>query len=54
MNAPEFKPGDNVKLKAGGPVMTVQDVRGLGVTCAWFNGASHNRCTFHALSLAHF
>jgi uncharacterized protein YodC (DUF2158 family) len=35
----QFKPGDMVKLKSGGPLMTVEhydDMRG-GVVCSWFN-----------------
>jgi uncharacterized protein YodC (DUF2158 family) len=32
-----FSPGDNVKLKAGGPIMTVEKVRGDMVTCVWFD-----------------
>jgi uncharacterized protein YodC (DUF2158 family) len=32
----EFSVGDLVKLKSGGPVMTVADVDGDEVTCGWF------------------
>ncbi len=32
----QFKPGDVVKLKSGGPVMTVAAMTGQGVLCCWF------------------
>lgn len=32
----EFKPGDVVRLKSGGPKMTVEFVRGNEVNCIWF------------------
>jgi uncharacterized protein YodC (DUF2158 family) len=37
-----FKPGDLVVLKSGGPVMTVEDVDKFAtndITCVWFAGA---------------
>ncbi|TDB32569.1 DUF2158 domain-containing protein [Stenotrophomonas sp. TEPEL] len=33
----EFKLGDKVKLKSGGPVMTVSSVSDKGVECQWFD-----------------
>ena len=36
----EFNPGDQVMLKSGGPVMTVESVAGGTVTCMWFEGKS--------------
>ncbi len=34
---PKFKPGDTVKLKSGGPDMTVLKLLDSMVTCVWFN-----------------
>ena len=36
--------GDIVRLKSGGPKMTVQDAKGEAVTCKWFdrNGKLHS------------
>lgn len=31
-----FKCGDQVRLQYGGPVMTVERVRGVRVWCVWF------------------
>ncbi|WP_407194400.1 YodC family protein [Bradyrhizobium sp. STM 3566] len=34
----EFKKGDTVKLKSGGPVMTISNANSSGgCTCYWFN-----------------
>ncbi|MBN4983893.1 DUF2158 domain-containing protein [Stenotrophomonas maltophilia] len=33
----EFKLGDKVKLKSGGPVMTVSSVSDKDVECQWFD-----------------
>lgn len=33
----EFKPGDIVQLKSGGPTMTVQEIDDGGVFCVWFD-----------------
>jgi uncharacterized protein YodC (DUF2158 family) len=33
----EFKKGDTVRLKSGGPVMTVGDKHGDALQCHWFN-----------------
>ena len=35
--AEEFKIGDVVKLKSGGPNMTVEVIGEQGVYCAWFD-----------------
>lgn len=31
----DFKPGDVVQLKSGGPIMTVADVSGGSILCIW-------------------
>lgn len=50
MSEPKFKVGDNVRLKAGGPTMTVEVVQlpranmleigpdRITYSCAWYNG----------------
>lgn len=35
----QFKAGDTVRLKSGGPDMTVETVEGAYVFCAWFDKA---------------
>lgn len=34
----ELKVGDVVRLKSGGPKMTVEEVRPTSVVCIWFTG----------------
>lgn len=34
----QFKVGDVVQLKSGGPGMTVSDIEADGVRCVWFAG----------------
>ena len=58
----EFKAGDLVMLKAGGPTMVVdrvferQAVTGESTSyrCSWFSGAKHNREDFHEEALMLF
>ena len=44
MTGEQFKPGDVVKLRSGGPDMTVSSGRTSGagayVTCEWFDGTT--------------
>jgi uncharacterized protein YodC (DUF2158 family) len=51
-----FKVGDLVRLKSGGPKMTVNDVRGgpEGILCFWFAGEKLENARFEpdALELA--
>ncbi|GEO80969.1 YodC family protein [Pararhodospirillum oryzae] len=60
----EFKPGDVVRLKSGGPAMTVESVGDhymtgeTGVTCVWFekvgNKSNNKRERFSPVVLEHF
>ena len=47
MTETEFQAGDVVKLKSGGPAMTVQDVglgtENTGVKCIWFSSNDMKR-----------
>lgn len=48
-----FKPGDTVKLKSGGPVMTVstaKDTNGF-YYCQWFKGATQQHGNFREETL---
>lgn len=45
MAKPKFRSGDFVRLKSGGPKMTVSDVHQFGTTayeCKWFAGSKQN------------
>jgi len=42
-DAATFSVGDTVKLKSGGPAMTVEKVNGDTVACAWFDSAKLRR-----------
>lgn len=37
-NATQFQAGDVVRLKSGGPDMTVKRLMGVGADCVWFQG----------------
>ena len=44
--------GDVVRLKSGGPAMTVATkADGTTVYCAWFDGADHKQATFAIAAL---
>jgi uncharacterized protein YodC (DUF2158 family) len=51
----EFKPGDLVVLKSGGPVMTVDSIDqlmgGFGIACVWFAGAKRETAYFKKESI---
>jgi uncharacterized protein YodC (DUF2158 family) len=48
--AEQWKVGDVVQLKSGGPIMTVVNVgdypSGPGVNCAWFDNKKHSAHVF--------
>lgn len=46
-----FSVGSIVKLKSGGPLMTVEAVAPEGFTCVWFTGGVMRRETFLSLLL---
>jgi uncharacterized protein YodC (DUF2158 family) len=50
-----FKPGDAVRLKAGGPIMTVDGVYAEGsieqVKCQWFSEGRFHEGVFQAQTL---
>ena len=53
--AAKFKPGDIVRLKSGGPDMTVERVHdtreGASYFCSWFAGAKDNHKGFQEAAL---
>ena len=46
-----FVVGDVVKLKSGGPEMTVDVVNGSDIRCTWFDGLEAKRFVFQARML---
>jgi uncharacterized protein YodC (DUF2158 family) len=46
MSDSRFNVGDIVKLKSGGPEMTVEDVGGDAISCVWFTDAEIGRSKF--------
>jgi uncharacterized protein YodC (DUF2158 family) len=55
MSDQPFKPGDVVRLKSGGPVMTVESIGGMGdperINCVWFEKTKQMRDGFAAAAL---
>jgi uncharacterized protein YodC (DUF2158 family) len=48
----QFKIGDVVQLKSGGPNMTIESDAGEGnFVCQWFDGSEVKRTTFQGASL---
>jgi uncharacterized protein YodC (DUF2158 family) len=48
----QFKPGDVVQLKSGGPKMTVRELEDqTGVVCVWFAGSKRETARFEASTL---
>ena len=53
MSERQFKEGDVVMLKSGGPRMTVDGYDDLGmVICTWFEGKKRNQTSFTEGTLA--
>jgi uncharacterized protein YodC (DUF2158 family) len=56
--AGEFKAGDVVRLKSGGPAMTIEEIGRYGVSktegakCVWFEGTKPKEEVFALLTLA--
>jgi uncharacterized protein YodC (DUF2158 family) len=56
MSEQRFSTGQTVKLKSGGPVMTVMGTNAFGLNpnmyvCQWFSGKSYKQAEFPALNL---
>ena len=47
----ELKAGDTVRLRSGGPLMTVLEERESVVRCAWFQGKENREGSFPAAAL---
>ncbi|GLS42925.1 YodC family protein [Methylobacterium brachythecii] len=52
--ANNFKVGELVQLKSGGPKMTVNALYNNYVECAWFTGSKANKANFQPDSLQYF
>ena len=48
----DYQPGDTVRLRSGGPLMTVLE-SGEPVRCAWFQGKENREGSFPAAALDH-
>jgi uncharacterized protein YodC (DUF2158 family) len=44
-----FKPGDQVQLKSGGPVMTINSISDGEAWCEWFDKNGSHQCRGFAL-----
>ena len=51
MSENNFKAGERVRLKSGGPGMTVKAVEGQNVFTVWFEGTKHKESRFLAATL---
>lgn len=51
----EFKPGDVVQLRSGGPAMTVDGISEIGeIICVWFEGSKKNKDMYSSASLKRY
>jgi uncharacterized protein YodC (DUF2158 family) len=50
----KFKNGDRVKLKSGGPTMTVANASGEAIECSWFVEGHFQQGSFTPESLKSF
>lgn len=48
-----FTAGETVRLKSGGPLMTVKTVEGTTVYAGWFEGNKYKEGRFQAIMLTH-
>jgi uncharacterized protein YodC (DUF2158 family) len=44
----EFKVGDTVKLRSGGPLMTIYAIDSDEISCQWFNNDEIKGATFNS------
>jgi uncharacterized protein YodC (DUF2158 family) len=51
--ADEFKVGDTVRLKSGGPIMTIQDIGEGLASCIWFERTKREGGSFVIATLEH-
>lgn len=49
-----YKVGDLVRLKSGGPKMTVNSINSVWIDCAWFTGSKANRENFKPEALERY
>jgi uncharacterized protein YodC (DUF2158 family) len=47
----DFKKGDTVELKSGGPIMTVTQIENNRIFCVWFEGSKKHQDIFDESTL---